>query len=207
MESHRISRRQALVMAAMATFFTGRGSGPARAEELTEEQIVQALTPVTTRSLTLTGTNAFATQKQLLDSVRNRSAHSITAAEREQIATAAAEKRSIDIEINFDYRSAGISRSAAVSVETLGRALLHPNLKGMTFVLAGHTDGKGGLTYNQDLSERRVDTVRRYLVDRFRLPTKNLVAVGYGKTRLKNEGDPFGAENRRVQIVNMDDGN
>jgi outer membrane protein OmpA-like peptidoglycan-associated protein len=205
MESHRISRRHALAMAAMATFFTGRGS--AWAEELTEEQIVQALTPVTTRSLTLTGASPYAAQRQLLDSVRNRSAHSISATEREQIAAAAADKRSIDIEINFDYRSASISRVAAASVETLGRALQHPNLKGMTFVLAGHTDGKGGLTYNQDLSERRVDTVRRYLVDRFKLPSKTLVAVGYGKTRLKNEGDPFGAENRRVQIVNMDDNN
>jgi outer membrane protein OmpA-like peptidoglycan-associated protein len=205
MESHRISRRHALAMAAMATFFTGRSS--AWAEELTEEQIVQALTPVTTRSLTLTGASPYAVQRQLLDSVRNRSAHSITATEREQIAAAAADKRSIDIEINFDYRSAGISRAAAASVETLGRALQHPNLKGMTFVLAGHTDGKGGVSYNQDLSERRVDTVRRYLVDRFRLPSKTLVAVGYGKTRLKNEGDPVGAENRRVQIVNMDDNN
>jgi len=33
------------------------------------------------------------------------------------------------------------------------------------------------------------------------------VAVGYGKTRLKNENDPFGPENRRVQVVNMEDNN
>jgi outer membrane protein OmpA-like peptidoglycan-associated protein len=207
MESHRISRRHALAMAAMATLFTGRGSDSARAEELTEDQIVKALTPVSTRSLTLSAPNPFAAQKQFLDSVRNRPAHSLSAAEREQIAEAASEKRSIDIEINFDFRSASISRTAIASVDTLGRALSHPDLKGMTFVLAGHTDGKGGITYNQGLSEKRVDTVRRYLVDRYKLPPRNLVAVGYGKTRLKNESDPFGAENRRVQIVNMDDNN
>jgi outer membrane protein OmpA-like peptidoglycan-associated protein len=205
MESHRISRRRVLAMAAMATFFTGRGSGSASAEELTEEQIVKALTPVQTRSLSLNAANPYVVQRQLLDSVRNRPAHSLTVAEREQIAVAAAEKRYIDIEVNFDFRSAGISRSAVSQIDTLGRALLHPDLKGMTFVLAGHTDGKGGLSYNQELSERRVDTVRRYLVDHFKLQPKNLVAVGYGKTRLKNESDPFGAENRRVQIVNMDD--
>jgi outer membrane protein OmpA-like peptidoglycan-associated protein len=205
MDMHRISRRHALAMAAMATLFAGRGS--ARAEELTEEQIVKALMPATTRSLTLNAASPYAVQKHLLDSVRNRTAHSISPVEREQIAAAAADKRQIDIEINFDYRSASISRIAVVSVDTLGRALANPDLKGMTFVLAGHTDGKGGLSYNQELSEKRVDAVRRYLVDRFRLPPKNLVAVGFGKTRLKNESDPFGPENRRVQVVNMDDNN
>jgi outer membrane protein OmpA-like peptidoglycan-associated protein len=203
METHCLSRRlaAAAVVAAMAALL----AGPAGAEELTEEQIVKALTPVTTRALTLTSGDALAARKQLLESVRSRSAHSLTPAEREQIAVAAADKRQIDIEVNFDFRSSGISRTAVVSVETLGRALSNPDLKGMTFVLAGHTDGKGGLSYNQDLSERRVDAVRRYLVDHFKLSPKNLVAVGYGKTRLKNEGDPFGAENRRVQVVNMDD--
>jgi outer membrane protein OmpA-like peptidoglycan-associated protein len=80
-------------------------------------------------------------------------------------------------------------------------------LKGATFILAGHTDGKGSLPYNQELSEKRVDTVKRYLVDHFKLSPKDLVAVGYGKTRLKNENDPFGPENRRVQVVNMEDNN
>jgi outer membrane protein OmpA-like peptidoglycan-associated protein len=204
METHSLSRRlTAVAVLATAALFAGRSL--AGADELTEEQIVRALTPVTTRALTLTSGDALAEQKNLLDSVRNRSAHSLTAEEREKIAIAAANKRSIDIEINFDFRSAKIGRTAVVSIDTLGRALTNPDLKGMTFVLAGHTDAKGGANYNQDLSEKRVDAVRRYLVDRFKLPTKDLVAVGYGKTRLKNESDPFGAENRRVQIVNMDD--
>jgi outer membrane protein OmpA-like peptidoglycan-associated protein len=206
METHRLSKRLAAVaVLAAAALFAGRG--PAGADELTEEQIVKALTPVSTRALTLTSGDALTARRQLLDSVRNRPARSLTADEREKIAMAAAEKRSIDIEINFDFRSAKISRSAMASVDTLGRALTNPDLKGMTFVLAGHTDSRGGLTYNQDLSEKRVDAVRRYLVDHFKLPTKDLVAVGYGKTRLKNDSDPFGAENRRVQVVNMDDSN
>jgi outer membrane protein OmpA-like peptidoglycan-associated protein len=110
----------------------------------------------------------------------------------------------VDIEINFDYRSTKISRSAAAAVNTLGKALSNPDLKGTTFVLAGHTDGKGSLPYNQELSEKRVDTVKQYLVSHFKLPPTSLVAVGYGKTKLKNENDPFGPENRRVQVVNMD---
>jgi outer membrane protein OmpA-like peptidoglycan-associated protein len=203
---HRLSKRLAAVaVLAAAALFAGRG--PAGAEELTEEQIVKALAPVSTRALTLTSVDELTSRRQFLDSVRNRPARSLSAEEREKIAAAAAEKRSIDIEINFDFRSAKISRSAMASVDTLGRALTSPDLKGMTFVLAGHTDAKGGAPYNQDLSEKRVDAVRRYLVEHFKLPTKDLVAVGYGKTRLKNEDDPFGPENRRVQIVNMDSSN
>jgi len=195
-----------LAMAALALLVTGYG--PARAADpLTEEQIVKALTPVTTRSLTLTPVTAGGADKKLLDAVRNRPAHSLTPAEREQIATAAAAKPSIDIDINFDYRSAKISRSAAAAVNTLGKALSNADLKGRTFVLAGHTDGKGSVPYNQELSEKRVDTVKRYLVDHFKLSPKDIVAVGYGKTKLKNENDPFGPENRRVQVVNMEENN
>jgi outer membrane protein OmpA-like peptidoglycan-associated protein len=202
-----VMRAAAVAAAALAAFVAGRGSAYA-ADPLTEEQIVKALTPVTTRSLTLTPLEPTGTVgKKLLDTVRNRPAHSLTPGEREQIAAAAATKPSIDVEINFDYRSAKISRSAAAAVNILGKALSSADLKGTTFVLAGHTDGKGSLSYNQELSEKRVDTVRRYLVDHFKLSPTSLVAVGYGKTKLKNENDPFGPENRRVQVVNMEDTN
>jgi len=191
----------------LAAFVAARGPASA-ADPLTAEQIVKALTPITTRSLTLTpAAPAGTAEKKLLDSVRNRPAHSLTSSEREQIAAAAATKPSIDVEINFDYRSAKISRSAASVVNTLGRALSNADLSGTTFILAGHTDGKGSSPYNQELSERRVDTVKRYLVDHFKLSPTSLVAVGYGKTKLKNENDPFGPENRRVQVVNMQDNN
>jgi outer membrane protein OmpA-like peptidoglycan-associated protein len=204
----RVSKcRTALAVAILPMFFAGHGPAVA-ADPLTEEQIISALTPARSRSLTLTPAETAATREnQLLDSVRNRPAHSLTPGEREQIATAAAAKPSIDIEINFDFRSAKISRSAASAVDILGKALSNPDLKGSTFVLAGHTDGKGSSPYNQELSEKRVDTVKHYLVTRFKLSPANLVAVGYGKTKPKNAHDPFGSENRRVQVVNMSDEN
>jgi outer membrane protein OmpA-like peptidoglycan-associated protein len=200
--------RPAILAAAILPMFLA-GYGPAlAADPLTEEQIINALTPARTRSLTLTpAENAATRETQLLDSVRNRPAHSLTPGEREQIASLATARPSIDIEINFDFRSAKISRAAATAVDTLGKALSNPDLKGSTFVLAGHTDGKGSLSYNQELSDKRVDTVKHYLVAHFKLPPASLVAVGYGKTKLKNESNPFGAENRRVQVVNMSDNN
>ena len=62
---------------------------------------------------------------------------------------------------------------------------------------------RGATDYNQRLSERRARAVKRFLTDRFNLSDDNLVATGYGKSKLKNTDDPYAAENRRVQVVNM----
>jgi outer membrane protein OmpA-like peptidoglycan-associated protein len=70
------------------------------------------------------------------------------------------------------------------SVTALGKALTNPELKGSTFVLAGHTDAKGSIPANQDLSEKRADSIKHYLVDHFKIPASTLVTVGYGKTKL-----------------------
>ncbi len=49
------------------------------------------------------------------------------------------------------------------------------------------------------------NSVKLYLIEHFQIPAATLVTVGYGKTKLKNESEPFGAENRRVQIVNVEE--
>ncbi len=70
-------------------------------------------------------------------------------------------------------------------------------------MLGGHTDAKGTDGYNQGLSERRAETVKKFLIENYKIPVENLVSAGYGETDLKNKTDPNAAENRRVQIVNM----
>jgi outer membrane protein OmpA-like peptidoglycan-associated protein len=76
-------------------------------------------------------------------------------------------------------------------------------LKGSTFVLAGHTDAVGGEDFNLDLSNRRADSVKRYLMEKFGLAPDHLVTAGYGKSRLKDKDRPTAPENRRVEVVNM----
>ena len=56
------------------------------------------------------------------------------------------------------------------AVQHLGEALSDPQLKGSTFIVSGYTDGIGGDAFNQDLSERRADTIKRYLVDHYHSP-------------------------------------
>ena len=194
-----------------AAVFAGSANAPAQNLDL-EQQILKSLSPTpkptrpAVRGVTSTPVDTSQTaDRQFLDRLKSRTTRSLTTDEREHIALIAKERPSVDIEINFDYNSARIGPAAEPLVTALGRALTNPELKGGTFVLAGHTDAKGGFPANQVLSEKRADSVKRYLVDRFRIPSSTLVTVGYGKTKLKNESDPFASENRRVQIVNMEE--
>jgi outer membrane protein OmpA-like peptidoglycan-associated protein len=182
------------------------------ADDVTEDQILRALTPAKrplTRGLS---TNpqaqidpaAAAAEGKFVQSLRNRPTRSLSVTEREEIATIVKDKPKIDLEINFDYNSAEISTRSLPSVQALGRALANPDLKGSTFIVAGHTDAAGGDAYNQDLSERRADSIKRYLIEKFGIAGTDLVTVGYGKTKLKDPANPLADVNRRVQVVNME---
>jgi outer membrane protein OmpA-like peptidoglycan-associated protein len=140
-----------------------------------------------------------------VDTLRNRATRSLSTDEREKITSIAKKKPNIDLEITFEYNSAIIAPKAMSQVTALGQALTSDELKGATFIVAGYTDAKGTETYNQGLSERRADAVKQFLKDKYGIDATKLVTVGYGKAQLKNASDPFAAENRRVQLVNMAD--
>ncbi|WP_440637812.1 OmpA family protein [Bradyrhizobium sp. PUT101] len=172
------------------------------------DKILEALKPKpATRGLSIgpqADTTAQARESTFLNTVRNRSTRSLSTGEREQIAELAATKPKIDLEIQFDYNSADIAKTSVASVQALGKALSDPALKGSTFVVAGHTDAIGGEAYNQGLSERRADTIKKYLVQNYGLNGTDLVTVGYGETKLKDAANGADPTNRRVQVVNMD---
>ena len=176
-------------------------------EQPSAAQIIEALKPrsgsdVTTRSLTAKPQTT--PGRKFIDSLRNRQTRMISIEERTKAAEIAKVKPSIDLEITFDYDSDAIGPQAVPTLVNLGTALRSGDLKGCVFLLAGHTDAKGNDSYNMDLSERRADAVRRFLVEKFSLAPENLIPIGYGMTQLKNPADPFGGENRRVQIVNTE---
>jgi len=67
--------------------------------------------------------------------------------------------------------------------------------------VAGHTDSDGPDVYNQDLSQRRVEAVMKYLAEKGVDPAR-LVARGYGESRpiASNKTAAGKAENRRVEF-------
>jgi outer membrane protein OmpA-like peptidoglycan-associated protein len=199
-------RLTSLVLAAGLALSMGLGAALAEGAS-SPEQIIEALKPprVSRGVATPADVARRAEEERFVDTLRNRRTRSITTDEREHIASIAQAKPSIDLEINFDFDSAIIVSKAQPQVAALGQALTSVDLKGRTFILAGHTDAKGSDSYNQDLSERRAEAVKRFLTEKYGIELKTLVAVGYGKTKLKNSTDPFAGENRRVQVVNVSD--
>jgi outer membrane protein OmpA-like peptidoglycan-associated protein len=201
-----VSRTYVSKTLALAVLALGAIAVPALAGDMTDRQIIEKLkTPKLTRSLSGQAT----TEPPALSANdvafinRIRKTRSLSSADREQVASIAKTRPTVDLEINFDYNSAAVSAQAEPQLHSLGKALTSAELAGSVFMLGGHTDGKGSDTYNQSLSERRAETVKKFLMESYKIPAENLVSAGYGETDLKNKADPTAAENRRVQIVNM----
>jgi hypothetical protein len=112
------------------------------------------------------------------------------------------EPLSVNLYVNFAYNSDELSSDARITLDHLGAALRDPRLEGFAFLIAGHTDAKGSAEYNQKLSERRAEAVKRYLISQYKLPPQRLSAVGYGMSQLLDPSRPEDAINRRVQIIN-----
>jgi outer membrane protein OmpA-like peptidoglycan-associated protein len=204
--SHRLSRLKAITLGAALSMTAGlamAGDGSVSAD-----QIMNALRPKPqTRGLSA-GSHAdpaiAAKDIGFVQTLRNRKTRSLSLGERDQIADIASTKPKIDLEIQFDYNSADIRKSSVPEVQELGKALSDANLKGSTFVIAGHTDAIGTEAYNQGLSERRAETIKQYLTEKYGINGSDLVTVGYGKSKPKDPNAPTDPTNRRVQVVNMD---
>jgi outer membrane protein OmpA-like peptidoglycan-associated protein len=69
-------------------------------------------------------------------------------------------------------------------------------------VVEGHTDSQGAAAYNQDLSQRRAQSVRDYLVSRG-IAADRVTSQGFGPSRsiAENNSAEGRANNRRVEIV------
>jgi outer membrane protein OmpA-like peptidoglycan-associated protein len=197
--------RALMVVASGLVLFAGYEFAVA-AEAASESKILNALTPKAgvTRNLSGAPTPQNAKQQGFINGLRSTKTRSLTLDERTEVAVIAKERPSIDLEIYFDYNSAEIASKAVSDLMSLGRALTNPSLQGGVFLLSGYTDAKGGQDYNLQLSERRAQSVKAFLVQNFSIASDNLVATGYGKEQLKNPANPFAAENRRVQVTNLE---
>lgn len=69
--------------------------------------------------------------------------------------------------------------------------------------IQGHTDDTGGEAYNEELGQRRADSVRRYLSREHKLPLNRMSTISYGDTLpLESNKTKAGrSANRRVVLV------
>jgi outer membrane protein OmpA-like peptidoglycan-associated protein len=80
--------------------------------------------------------------------------------------------------------------------------VLHENPK-LELIIEGHTDNVGGAQFNLELSRKRADAVKRWLVDKVGISEVRLTTVGYGLSRpiADNSTEEGRAKNRRVELV------
>ncbi len=108
-------------------------------------------------------------------------------------------------DVLFDFDKADLRNEASPELEKVAAVLKeYPNAAAR---IDGHTDGKGDADYNQKLSERRAETVRKWF-EKDGVKTK-MSSKGWGKTkpvapnaRPDGKDDVEGRQkNRRVEIV------
>ena len=85
----------------------------------------------------------------------------------------------------------------------MGNALNHQLADQKAFLIEGHTDKKGTRAYNDELSKRRAEAVKEYLVRETGVSPDRLQTVGKGFSEPANPKNPYAAENRRVVVVNL----
>jgi len=113
----------------------------------------------------------------------------------------------LSADVLFDFDKADI-RSDAAKVLSEAAAVLRDHAT-RRVTIEGHTDGKGSDQYNQRLSERRAQAVKRWFQEREGLKSMALQTRGWGarkpvapNTKPDGSDDPQGRQkNRRVEIV------
>ncbi|KAB7528541.1 OmpA family protein [Flagellimonas olearia] len=101
--------------------------------------------------------------------------------------------------ILFDTGKASIkAESTSVMVDIIQILNEYPNAK---FTVEGHTDSVGSEKLNQELSEKRANSVRDFLIDKG-ISSSRLTAIGYGESKpiATNNTRAGRAQNRRVEI-------
>jgi OOP family OmpA-OmpF porin len=111
------------------------------------------------------------------------------------------EKGRVTLNVEFDTNKSIVKKEYNEEIGQPAAVMKkYPDLK---IVLKGHTDNVGGAAYNDKLSQRRVDAVKKYMVEKFGIEAFRLSAKGYGLTRpiASNATKEGRQKNRRVEAV------
>lgn len=108
-------------------------------------------------------------------------------------------------DVLFDTAKAHVKPGAGRSLDRLARFLKEN--PGYRVMVEGHTDSRGDDEFNQDLSERRADSVRQEMVRRG-VGQDAMDSAGFGESKpIASNDSPGGRQmNRRVEFIILDGG-
>jgi outer membrane protein OmpA-like peptidoglycan-associated protein len=144
-----------------------------------------------------------ATERQRREEAEKKAAQAM--ADLQRIAAVKQESRGMVITLSgavlFPSGAASLLPGAMVKLNEVADALTKSNPESR-IVVEGHTDSQGHIDFNQDLSMRRAQAVRDYLVSRG-MAADRITSEGLGSSRpIAPNSNPEGrANNRRVEII------
>lgn len=100
---------------------------------------------------------------------------------------------------SFKVGSAELPDSLKKQLEVFAEVLKSRKGSGKVVRVEGHADASGAAAANVQLSQKRAEAVRDYLVE-LGADRAMIAPVGVGAAAPKNTSDPFAPENRRVEI-------
>jgi len=103
--------------------------------------------------------------------------------------------------VTFKVGSAVLLPAAKTQLDDLANKAL--TAKGYVIEVSGFTDSTGGVNLNRQLSQRRADSVIRYLVENHQIPLRRIITpYGYGESNAvaDNSTRDGRAQNRRVEV-------
>ncbi|HPG27519.1 MAG TPA: OmpA family protein [Myxococcota bacterium] len=108
----------------------------------------------------------------------------------------------LDLQVQFATDSAALDDAARRNIDEFARALEDPRLAAMRFKVAGHTDDRGTDAHNLDLSQRRADSVRQYLIEQGGIAPERLETEAHGEANplMPEPSDYARRMNRRVEF-------
>jgi OmpA-OmpF porin, OOP family len=110
----------------------------------------------------------------------------------------------VRLEVFFDTNSANIKPESYPDLDRVV-SFMSTAVTSATGVIEGHTDSVGNDAYNQSLSQRRADAVRKYLLDKG-VAAARLESKGFGESQpvADNATAEGRAQNRRVILRRTD---
>src|SRR5918998_3602112 len=105
------------------------------------------------------------------------------------------------VTLNFRVNSAVLSPDAKTQLDQIAQQAL--NAKGYVIEVSGHASADGATDYNRRLSQKRADTVVRYLAENHRIPLRRIITpFGYGESQqvADNTSRTGREQNRRVEV-------
>ena len=104
--------------------------------------------------------------------------------------------------ITFDYNSTVINPDYFALLDEIGTDIKETLAK-TTIIVAGHADSVGSDDFNNRLSMKRAEAVKKYIMEKYQIPPQLIILKAYGESSplAPNDSEENRALNRRVEIV------